>query len=79
MFRLVLCSVTVESIPCGSGRCLTDSLTVNRRVCLYINVGHTRSVASVPVDFSGNISSASSNSSQPVCLFSGHADWGSNT
>lgn len=79
MLRRVLCSVTVGSIPCASGGCLTDPLTVNRRVSLYINVGHTRRVSSVPVDFSEDVSSASSNSSQPVYLFSGHADWGSDT
>lgn len=75
MLRLVLCSVTVASISCASGGSLTDSLRGNTRVCLYINVGHTTSAASVPADFSGDISSVSSNSSQPLCLFSGHAHW----
>lgn len=61
MLSLVLCSVTVASLSCASGGCLTDSLTRNTRVCLYINVGQTTGVASAPVDFSGGVSSASSN------------------
>lgn len=79
MLRLLLCTVAVASISCASGGCLTDSITGNKRVCLYINICHTKSVESLPVDFSGDISSASSNLSQPVCLFSGHTDWGSDT
>lgn len=73
MLRHVLCPVThYLALCCASGGCLTNLLIVNRRICLYINVAHTRNVASghdpEPVDVSGDISSASSDFIS-ACMF----------
>lgn len=51
------------------------------KIYLHINVAHTTNVVSghdpEPVDVTSDILLLQVISTQPVCLFSRHADWGS--